>query len=743
MRLFGRSFAKPAAALVSARAARSAHAAQPVRGCGVEGLEKRVLFHLELISELPNTAVAPGTATSEIALTPHIDNEEINGTIVRMQTAVGDVLIELTDAATPATVANFLAYVNSNRYDGTFIHRAIPGFVVQGGGYLPNRSHIQTDPPVVNEFSPTRSNVRGTIAMAKAGGDPNSATSEWFFNLEDTNAANLDNQNGGFTTFGRVIAGTMSTVDTIAGLPITDEDTSTPFNLYNDLPTLTEVPDDTVPATSPASNLVILNDVSAIPETAIYSYTVTSTNPALVTGAVNNGVLQLSYGAGLTGTAEVTVTATDGTTTVTDTFSAGVGVLDVLVGTGGAKAVTFTDADGTVANVTLKGGAGTLRFQGVNLSQTNSKAGATVAGTITDVGIVLTGTGTSGALAVKAGGGDGLINVNSLTSDGGMRSIAGKQVNITGDVTIAGNVGKADFFDVTNSVMTFGGAGGGLALSLNNANAVDIVSQIPIRSLKAESFAGGGPDVGVITAPALGSRTVNGDFGQRLNLAGPLGNVKVGGAASTFLPWSVGGGAGKVAVGSTADGFVADFNGGLASLTVNGALTGDIAASTIRSLVVKGDMNNANVTVTGPGAALGKATVSGTILFSRIQATNGIGSVTAGAINGSTIYAGLTTDGGVLPTTQADLNPGASSIKSVTVRGSGGAPTFVNSNIAARTVGKLNLGVIQVGNGAVPFGVAGDTIASISGTGTSGIRLSRLSEPSQSTTQEDFTVNVL
>jgi hypothetical protein len=80
----------------------------------------------------------------------------------------------------------------------------------------------------------------------------------------------------------------------------------------------------------------------------------------------------------------------------------------------------------------------------------------------------------------------------------------------------------------------------------------------------------------------------------------------------------------------------------------------------------------------------------------------------------------------------------------VTVKGVGGAPSFVNSNIAARTVGKLSLGAIQAGNGGVPFGVAGDTIASVTGTaGAAPVRLSRLADPAQSTVQEDFTVNVL
>ena len=143
-------------------------------------------------------------------------------TIVRMQTDLGSVVIELFDTAAPKTVENFLNYVNAGDYDGTFIHRSDPGFVLQMGGYIfdpaqgdffaEGTSHIPTDPPVINEFG--MSNVRGTIAMAKLGGDPNSATSEFFFNLAD-NSENLDNQNGGFTVFAQVISG-QDVIDTIA-----------------------------------------------------------------------------------------------------------------------------------------------------------------------------------------------------------------------------------------------------------------------------------------------------------------------------------------------------------------------------------------------------------------------------------------------------------------------------------------------------------------------------------------------
>lgn len=141
-------------------------------------------------------------------------------TIVNVETALGNFSIELFDTAAPATVANFLNYVTSGRYNGSIIHRSVPGFVIQGGGFTFDSTtqtfpNVAVDAPVVNEFSIP--NTRGTLAMAKLGGDPNSATSQWFVNLAD-NRANLDNQNGGFTVFGRVVEPGMTVVDAISNL---------------------------------------------------------------------------------------------------------------------------------------------------------------------------------------------------------------------------------------------------------------------------------------------------------------------------------------------------------------------------------------------------------------------------------------------------------------------------------------------------------------------------------------------
>jgi cyclophilin family peptidyl-prolyl cis-trans isomerase len=196
----------------------------------------------------------------------------IDGTVsvVRMLTSMGAIDIKLFDAAAPVTVANFLSYVESGAYNYSFIHRSVPGFILQGGEYVLNPSShqissIARSTPVVNEFSSSRSNLRGTIAMAKVSGDPNSATSQWFFNLADNNA-NLDVQNGGFTVFGQVVEKSMSAVDSIAALPLsgnvfTQLKCPSPLPL-SDLPELPLAPPTPVACSVKTNNLVTITSVS-------------------------------------------------------------------------------------------------------------------------------------------------------------------------------------------------------------------------------------------------------------------------------------------------------------------------------------------------------------------------------------------------------------------------------------------------------------------------------------------------
>jgi cyclophilin family peptidyl-prolyl cis-trans isomerase len=135
-----------------------------------------------------------------------------------IETPLGDIPVELYPNTAPQTVANFAAYVARGDYDGALVHRSVPGFVIQAGGFRRAGgayAAIPTDPPVPNE--PCLSNSAGTLAMARVGGQPNSATSQWFVNLVDNTS--LDSVDGGFTAFGRVVGGGMAVALEIADLP--------------------------------------------------------------------------------------------------------------------------------------------------------------------------------------------------------------------------------------------------------------------------------------------------------------------------------------------------------------------------------------------------------------------------------------------------------------------------------------------------------------------------------------------
>ena len=115
--------------------------------------------------------------------------------VVSLNTNFGPIIMELYEQQTPGTVSNFLKYVNDGDYNNSFFHRSVANFVIQGGGFKTTSttftstaqfSAIPTDAPITNE--PGISNVRGTVAMAKLGGDPNSATSQFFVNLSNSNS---------------------------------------------------------------------------------------------------------------------------------------------------------------------------------------------------------------------------------------------------------------------------------------------------------------------------------------------------------------------------------------------------------------------------------------------------------------------------------------------------------------------------------------------------------------------------
>lgn len=178
--------------------------------------------------------------------------------IAQFVTSLGTINVRLFQGQTPLSVANFQNYADTGRYDNTFVHRSVENFVIQGGGFIASPPFSQQpprDPPVLNE--PGISNLRGTLAFAKLGNDPNSATNQWFFNLGD-NSANLDFQNGGFTVFGEIIddAG-LEIMDAIAALMTINA--SQVAGAFTDLPVLNE---GVTPGSLTADDLMLIERIS-------------------------------------------------------------------------------------------------------------------------------------------------------------------------------------------------------------------------------------------------------------------------------------------------------------------------------------------------------------------------------------------------------------------------------------------------------------------------------------------------
>ena len=138
--------------------------------------------------------------------------------MIRIQTSLGVITLELDAEHAPATTANFEQYVRDGFYAGTIFHRVIPNFMVQGGGMLADMSQKSTRAPIRNEAKNGLKNARGSIAMARTS-DPHSATAQFFINVKDNGFLDHPGQDGwGYCVFGKVIEG-MDVVDAIVAAP--------------------------------------------------------------------------------------------------------------------------------------------------------------------------------------------------------------------------------------------------------------------------------------------------------------------------------------------------------------------------------------------------------------------------------------------------------------------------------------------------------------------------------------------
>lgn len=144
----------------------------------------------------------------------------VAGTLVKLQTNLGDIVIELNDEKAPKSAANFIGYVNDGFYNGTIFHRVIDGFMIQGGGFTENLQKKGTKAPIENEASNGLKNVKYSVAMARTNA-PHSATAQFFINVVNNDFLNYRSSTArgwGYAVFGMVVQGT-EVVDKIRKIP--------------------------------------------------------------------------------------------------------------------------------------------------------------------------------------------------------------------------------------------------------------------------------------------------------------------------------------------------------------------------------------------------------------------------------------------------------------------------------------------------------------------------------------------
>jgi peptidyl-prolyl cis-trans isomerase A (cyclophilin A) len=151
------------------------------------------------------------------SLAASIHSYAAENTLVAIKTDLGIFVVEVYTKAAPVTAQNFLGYVDAKFYDGTIFHRVVPGFVVQGGGMTFDFAEKETRKPVINESVNGLKNDYQSVAMARQQ-DPDSATAQFYVNLQNNPGLNATETKPGYTVFGKVVAG-MEVIEKIAQEP--------------------------------------------------------------------------------------------------------------------------------------------------------------------------------------------------------------------------------------------------------------------------------------------------------------------------------------------------------------------------------------------------------------------------------------------------------------------------------------------------------------------------------------------
>ncbi|HEX5244450.1 MAG TPA: hypothetical protein VFW23_14405, partial [Tepidisphaeraceae bacterium] len=318
------------------------------------------------------------------------------------------------------------------------------------------------------------------------------------------------------------------------------------------------------------------------------------------------------------------------------------------------KAIKFKDADGTAAVLTLSGaGSATVLFGGSNPVQVGKKGTITVNGSgLTVSSISCTGTTIKSTFTVTTHGGNNAIDLGGLTSDGPLKAIVAKTVNLTGNLSAAGSIAKIQLGSASNGTILIG-QGAAVSLQLTKATSENFTSTAPIVSLVASQWT-----AGTITAPSIKTIKISQNAGFAIT-AGQIGTMTVLGALSG------------------------------ASLSLTGPVSKSYDLATLNA---------------------------GSIVNSTIQSSGNLHSIHANSISGSSVDAGIggLPSGQNLPNTAAQFTS-AAAIASLTIAHKA-SPGFANSEIAATLLTHIDLGNVAYADGGKSFGISAQRIGSLTAT---------------------------
>ena len=136
--------------------------------------------------------------------------------MITIETSHGDIVVELFEEKAPISCENFRQYAADGFFADTIFHRVMPNFMIQGGGFTADMSQKETRAQIKNEADNGEKNVRGTLAMARTA-VVDSASSQFFINLNDNSFLDHGGRDFGYAVFGKVSEG-MDVVDVIAAV---------------------------------------------------------------------------------------------------------------------------------------------------------------------------------------------------------------------------------------------------------------------------------------------------------------------------------------------------------------------------------------------------------------------------------------------------------------------------------------------------------------------------------------------